>query len=363
MEVLTGIERIGRIIRREPVDRIGLYEHIWDETIVKWTQEGHLKEKEPLSVHFGFDLDGFNPFKLIADTGIDKKIIEETDEAVLYEDGNGVIQKRLKNVTNVPQWVDFKVKGYREWESEIKPLLKPDKCRLDMEGYRKARESARKNNQFFVCSSMNVFELMRALCGHECMLVGMALEPEWIKDMVDVYSQLIVDLMEILFSEAGQPDGVWFYEDMGFKEHPFISPAMYREIIQPGHRKTMQFAHSRKLPVICHSCGMVEPLIPGMIESGVDCLQAMEVKAGMNVVELSRKYGKYLSLMGGIDVRVLFENNRQEIDAELESKIPVVMGNYGYVLHTDHSIPGNVEYDTYEYFIKKGLELGKYKTF
>jgi len=43
VEVLTGIERIGRIIRREPVDRIGLYEHIWDETIVKWTQEGHLK--------------------------------------------------------------------------------------------------------------------------------------------------------------------------------------------------------------------------------------------------------------------------------------------------------------------------------
>ena len=55
-----------------------------------------------------------------------------------------------------------------------------------------------------------------------------------------------------------------------------------------------------------------------------------------------------------------YNNDRREIDAELEAKIPTVKERYGYVLHSDHSIPNNVHPDTYRYFIQKGLELGRY---
>jgi uroporphyrinogen decarboxylase len=60
-------------------------------------------------------------------------------------------------------------------------------------------------------------------------------------------------------------------------------------------------------------------------------------------------------------VRVLYNNDKNEIDAELEKKIPTVMGKYGYVLHSDHSIPSNVDHAVYQYFIEKGIELGTYK--
>jgi hypothetical protein len=50
---------------------------------------------------------------------------------------------------------------------------------------------------------------------------------------------------------------------------------------------------------------------------------------------------------------------RHLTDKELETKIPVVKGKFGYVLHSDHSIPHTVYYDTYRYFIEKGLELGR----
>ena len=156
------------------------------------------------------------------------------------------------------------------------------------------------------------------------------------------------------------PDGIWYYEDMGFKERPFFSPAMYKELIQPGHQRTIAYAHSLGRPVIMHSCGMVEKLVPGMIESGLDCLQVIEVKAGMDLLGLYRSYGERLSFMGGIDVRVLYSNDKRLIDKELETKIPVVKGNYGYVLHSDHSIPNTVEHETYHYFVDKGLALGSY---
>jgi uroporphyrinogen decarboxylase len=147
---------------------------------------------------------------------------------------------------------------------------------------------------------------------------------------------------------------------MGFKERPFMSPAMYKEIIQPGHKLTFDYAHSKGIPVLVHSCGFVEPLVPGLIEAGMDCLQVIEVKAGMDLLRLYRNFGEKLSFMGGIDVRVLYSNDRKLIDKELMTKIPVVKGNFGYCLHSDHSIPNTVEYDTYKYFVDKGLELGSY---
>jgi uroporphyrinogen decarboxylase len=358
MEQLTGIERVSRILRRQPVDRIAVCEAFWSDTVRKWVLEGHLQESEQLSRHFGFDLEEYNPFRLMGDYINDKKIVAEDDDAVLYEDGNGVLQKRMKKVTNVPQLLRYIVKSQDDWEREIRPLLIAEPGRLNLEGYRKAKTAAHDHNQFFFVASMNVFELLRALCGHETILVAMALEPEWIADMVCVYANLIVDLMEILFAEAGEPDGVWFFEDMGFKEHSFFSPAMYRALIQPAHRLTMQFAHSRRLPVVCHSCGMVEPLIPGLIEAGIDCLQAIEVKAGMDLNKLYHLYGDQISFIGGIDTRILITNDLKAVNDELEAKIPVVMGHNGYILHSDHSIPYDVNYDTYRYFVKRGLELG-----
>ena len=357
---MTGIERIGRILKRQPVDRIGIFEHFWGDTQKKWTAEGHIREGEDLSEHFNYDLALCWPFNSVADLDFQPVTIEEDAETRLMRDGNGALLRRHKLHDTTPEHVDFMVKERRAWEILIKPKLTPDRRRINFEAYRKTRAQAHAQQRFFMWSGVNVFELMHPVCGHEYMLMGMAEDPDWIRDMVDTYSRLTLQLQEILFAEEGWPDGIWFYEDMGFKERPFMSPAMYRELIQPAHRRTCDFAHAHKLPVVMHSCGFVEPLLPGMIEAGIDALQVIEVKAGMDLTRIYRNFGERLSLIGGMDVRVLYSNDRRKVDAELEAKIPIVKGHYGYVLHSDHSIPATVNYDTYQYFVKRGLELGTY---
>lgn len=361
MHEMTGIERISNILKRQPVDRIGLFEHFWGDTYKKWVEDGAIQENENLTEHFGFDIDLCWPFNMVADLDFIPEVIEETEETILMRDGNGALLRRSKLHDATPEHVDFLVKERRDWEEFIKPLLNPERRRINFEAYRNVKRHAAERNRFFAWSGINVFELMHPMCGHQYMLMGMALDPQWVKDMVDTYADLTIKLQEILFAEEGYPDGIWFYEDMGFKERPFMSPAMYKEIIQPGHAKTMEYAHAHNLPVIVHSCGMVEPLVPGLIEAGVDCLQVIEVKAGMDLLRLYANYGDELSFMGGIDVRVLYSNDKKRINAELEAKIPVVKGKFGYVLHSDHSIPNTVHYDTYRYFVDKGLELGKYE--
>ncbi|MEI7832707.1 MAG: uroporphyrinogen decarboxylase family protein [bacterium] len=357
---MSGYERFDRILHRKPVDRIGLYEGFWGDTQHAWEAQGHIKPGESLTDHFGFDCQACGAFNLMADLDWVNKTLEETEETRLVLDGNGAILRRHKQHDTTPEHVDFTVKDRAGWEESIKPKLTADRRRINFNGYRSSRQQTADAGRYFFWCGVNVFELMHPVCGHEYMLMGMAEDPEWVEDMVTTYSQLLIDLQEILFAEEGAPDGIWYYEDMGFKERPFMSPSMYREILQPAHTRTISYAHSRNMPVVMHSCGFVEPLLPGMLEAGIDALQVMEVKAGMDPLRIHKQYGDRLSLIGGIDVRTLCSNDRAIIDAELEAKIPTLMQGYGYVLQTDHSVPSTVEYENYRHFIEKGLELGTY---
>jgi len=356
---LTGVERISNILARKPVDRVGVYEHFWSDTKKRWVADGHVSDEEDLVYHFDYDLADHPPFNVIVDLDWEPVTVEENDDTKVVRDGNGALMRRHKTHDTTPEHLDFAVKQRSDWE-RVKPLVRAERRRIDFEGYRAAREKARRAGRFFVIAAVHVFEIMKNIAGHEHMLIGMADDPEWVHDMVMTFSRLYVELQEMLFAEEGPPDGLWYWEDMGFKGRPFMSPAMYREIVEEGHRLTFDFAHSRGLPVIVHSCGFVEPLVPGLLEAGMDCLQVIEVKAGMDLLRLYRSYGDRLSFMGGIDVREIISNDRRRIDRELEAKIPIVKQRYGFVLHSDHSIPNTVDYETYRYFVERGLALGSY---
>lgn len=361
--MMTGVERIGRILKRQPVDRIGLYEHFWGDTCELWQRQGHIRANEALDDHFDFDLMIAWAFDLVADLDFVPVTLEETDETRLVKDGNYATLRRHKLHSTTPEHVDFDVKDRSGWEALAKPkLLRAEdyERRIDFESYRNTKRHAAEKNRFFFWGGVNVFECMHPISGHEHMLVGMALDPDWVSDMATVYADLTINLMEVLFAKEGKPDGVWFYEDMGFKERPFMSPTMYREIIYPAHQKTIAFCHSQGIPVLMHSCGFVEPLLPDMIKAGIDCLQVMEVKAGMDPLRIHKNFGGRISLCGGMDARNLVKNDIDAIRHELEQKIPVLKSNNGYILHSDHSIPDTCAYETYRFFVDEGLKLGTY---
>jgi uroporphyrinogen decarboxylase len=357
---MTGKERMSRILKHQSVDRVGLYEHFWGDTYKAWHEAGKIKEGASFADVFGYDMDECWPLNTVADLDFERQVVAETEETITYLDGNGAVLRRHKLHDTTPEHVDFRVKEREEWEKTIKPLLTPDPRRINFEAYRKAKKAAADAGRFFVWSGINAFECIHPMCGHQNMLMGMALDPDWVLDMAMTYGKLTVELQKMLFEKEGLPDGIWYYEDLGFKQHPFMSTDMYRDLIKPAHVLTIDYAHSLGLPVIVHSCGFVEPLIPDMIDAGMNCLQVIEIKAGMDLLKLHRLYGDKISFMGGIDVRVLYTNDRKKIDAELEAKIPVVKEGFNFIVHSDHSIPKTVDYETYRYFIDKALELGKY---
>jgi uroporphyrinogen decarboxylase len=358
---INGKERIARILRHEPVDRIGIYEHFWNDTYAYYAECGKIKDGEDYDDHFNFDMSLCWPLNLMIDLDFKQETVSETEDTILLRDGNGALLRRHKLHDTTPEHVDFAIKTREDWEKVKDKLLNPDRRRINFEGYRKVKAAADKAGRFLLLSGVNVFESIHPICGHEYLLMGMAMDPDWVLDMAKTYTDLILSLQEILFEEEGQPDGIWYYEDMGFKERPFFSPNMYKELIYPSHKRTFDHAHERGMPVIVHSCGFVEPLLPHMVDAGMDCLQVIEIKAGMDLLRIYEQYGEKIALMGGIDVRTLYSNDKKIIDAELAVKIPIVKQGFGYIAHSDHSIPKTVEYDTFMYYLGEVRRLGAYK--
>ena len=360
MQELTSIERISRQLRHQPVDRIGAMESFWSFTVANWVARQKMPEGVSATEHFGLDFAVCWPFKLQINPETVDQVLAEDEDTITTLNGNGATMRRHKKHASTPEHLNYAIKDRADWLEKAKPFLTPSRNRVQADAYVQARDRARQQQRFFCWGGVNVFEAIHPIAGHENMLIGMALDPEWVKDMANTYADLLIGLYEELFAAGGKPDGIWFFEDMGFRGRPFMSPTMYREIIYPAHRKTIDFAHAQGLPVIMHSCGFVEPLLPDMIKAGIDCLQAMEIKAGMDLLRIYHQFGRDIALMGGLDVRPVANNDLPAIQRELESKIPIVKAGNGFIFHSDHSIPESTEYETYDYFLRLGRQLGAY---
>jgi uroporphyrinogen decarboxylase len=370
---ITSKERFRRILRHEAVDRIGLFEVYWKETAAKWVAQGHIAKPEEISDHFGLDVrrtggeitpaDYGTVNNLVANIDVREVVVEETETTKLVRNGNGALLRWHKNGSGAPEHVGFLVQDRQGWEEHIRPHLVNERNyerRVNFDSYRKLREKCNRDQRFMTCGVVAAFDCMSPMCGHENLLMGMAADPEWVREMADTYSTLTIRLLEILFQREGLPDGLWAWDDLGYKHTPFMSTAMYRELVFPAHRKLFGFARAHKLPVVLHCDGFVEALIPSLIEAGIDCLQPLEVKAGMDLLRVKRDFGKRIALIGGMDARALETNDLSAVRRELESKLPVAMSGSGYVLQVDHSVSPLVEYETYRYFVERGLAIGTY---
>ncbi|MCS7180258.1 MAG: hypothetical protein NZ891_02775, partial [bacterium] len=96
------------------------------------------------------------------------------------------------------------------------------------------------------------------------------------------------------------------------------------------------------------------------IEVGLDCLQPLEVKAGMDLIELKEKYGDKIAFMGGIDTRLMSDPDPSKIEEEIKKKFEVAKKNGGYIYHSDHSIPNTVSFQQYCYVIELVKKYGIY---
>jgi len=196
------------------------------------------------------------------------------------------------------------------------------------------------------------------MVGTERLLIALMEEPEWCVDMFNHFLDVNIALLEMLWDAGYKFDSVVWYDDMGYKHSQFFSLKTYRELLKPVHKRAADWAHAKGLKVRLHSCGDINPFIPDLIEIGVDALNPLEVKAGMDPVEIKKKYGDKLVLHGGINA-VLWDDI-EAIEEEIRRKVPILKENGGYIFSSDHSIPSSVSLETFRHIISLVKDIGKY---
>ena len=352
---MTSRERIDAALHFKEADRVAIQDGPWGTTIDRWHQEGLPAGVGPHE-YFGYEMMGVGANMSMR---LPTETIEETDEYIIQRNAQGGIEKNWKQATSTPEKIDFLIKTRADWE-EHKPRLAWSSDRVDLQAVRETERAARQQGKWFHFSGAFGYDHTQGIVGSERLLMAMAEEPEWVEDMFMTQARLLVQAAEEMIEGGIELDGAFVYDDMGYRNASLFSPAMFMRYEFPGHKLVYDFFHSHGLKVILHSCGRVKGLIPGLLQAGLDCLQPVEVKAGMDLIGLKDQHGTRLAFMGGIDVRAMAHPDPAIIAEEIASKIPYAMKGGGYIYHSDHSVPDNVSFQQYCRVIELVRKYGTY---
>jgi uroporphyrinogen decarboxylase len=278
-------------------------------------------------------------------------VLEETDEWIVTRNGAGAVFKNWKHKSGTPEHIDFDMTSRDVWEKKYRPhLLEPDRERLDINGTREALKRWREQGRFAIFSHLFVWECMRGSIGDVTLYQSMLLDPDWIHDYCRVYTDFFKAHFGILFEEAGVPDGVRLCEDLGYHKGLFCSPGTFEELIFPYYAEIVEWFHDAGVPVMLHTCGMVQEALPLIVEAGFDCLDPMERKAGNEPFAYAEEYADRIAFMGGLDARVLESGERDAIESEVASLIEGMKERGArYIFHSDHSLSTNVDLADYRH--------------
>jgi len=371
---LTSRERVARCLARQPHDRVPMFDWYWSEVEAAYVAEIndpnlgcgiHAFAREPrpdrLSLWEYFDFDLMQvawPDQRLR--MVEPEVVDQSDEWVLLRDGNDAVLRWWKHKMGTPEHVSFGIDTPEKW-ARVKPLLAASRDRIRWHEFWPRYKRAKERDKFICFAGVEIIESVKDVLGHERMLKAMLKQPDWLRDVFATYTQFEIDMLALCEAEGMVCDGAFIYGDIAYKNGPFMSPRHYREFVYPCHRRLFDEFHRRKMPVILHSDGDIRLLLPHFIDAGVDMINPMESRAGMDVRELAPQFGDRLGFCGNIDVTVLATNDRARILAELHSKMAAAMQCRGYMYHSDHSIPPGVTLETYRWLLEEVRRAGTYE--
>jgi len=352
---MTSRERVLRVLNHQEADRIPIQDVPWDHTLRRWHQEGMPEAVSPAD-YFGYELYSLGPDISLQ---LSEETLEETESFRIYRDSKGAILRSFKDHESTPETLDFTVNSPETWQ-EHKWRLQWNDTRVNWDALLQANRDWRGQGKFIQYFAHIGFDWLQRIVGAETLLVAMLQEPDWVEDMMRTLMDLVIRGCEEMLARGFEFDGVYVANDMGYRNGALFSPALYRQFELPQQSRMCDYFTEKGLPVILHSCGNVTEFVPMLIQAGFTCLQPLEVKSGMDLVGLKRKFGDRLCFMGGIDARAMADPDPAVIEAEIANKIPIAKEGGGYIYHSDHSVPSDVSFQQYQRVMELVGQYGAY---
>jgi hypothetical protein len=369
---LRKLDRMNKAIRHQEPDRVPISDWFWGSFTERWRKElGLAADANP---YYHYDLDWIVTIPNMDPWIRPFETLLETPEEVTVKTGFGAIMHKH---------FSYPMPEMRAWETDS--FEKLQRAEFDPPDDRRRFFSAGDNQiagvgdgfqrnsppwietvkalrpDFPVYGSMmEASECLTRLVGQENMMLWMGEYPDEMGEVINRIGAFYLAMAKAeIEAGAGLLDGFTIWGDVAYKKCTFMSPAYWRKYLKPWVAQMIALAHEHGLPTIYHGCGNVKAIFEDYIEIGLDAYNPLEVKAGMDAVELRRQYGHRIGFCGGMDVQTWESGDRDAIKREVLRKLNAAKGG-GLIVQSDHSVTSSVSGQAYDYVVKLVREYGRY---
>ena len=286
----------------------------------------------------------------------ERKILEEDEENITYVDGWGCTKKDRKDHLSAPEFIDWPVKDFGDFE-RLKERFIPDVEKRVPKNWSELVQGYKTRDYPLAIGGapLGFFHSLRYLMGFEGLCLAYHEKPKLLKNIAEFLTTFWIALWDKILPQV-EVDVVSFCEDMAYKTASMISPALCREFIMPYYKRIITFFKDWGVDIfLVDSDGNVNELIPLFMECGVTGMFPFEVQAGMDIVKVREQYPR-LAIIGGID-KTKIAKGKNEIDRELEIKVPFMLKRGGYVPVMDHGVPPDISWENYVYYRTRLKEM------
>ena len=363
--MLTERERFRETLLFGRPDRVP-FQPGWprESTLEAWHRQG-LPEEADWQAHLARVL-GLEcwPAPAGPDLGVSFRMIPTFEEKVLeHRDGHTIVQDWMGAIVEISdrydytylrspkdfvtrKWHRFPVESRRDWEEKIKwryTAHHPDRFPADFAERCRAprgRESA------LEITISGPFWQLREWCGLEVLCLLMVDQPDFVQEMVAFWTDFVLQTLEPILRQV-ELDNVTISEDMAYKLHSMISPAMVRRFLLPTYQKWTAAIRESGCPLVSmDSDGYIAELIPLWVEGGFNVCVPVEVAAGNDIVAYRREFGRQVAYLGGIDKRAIAAGGAK-MQAEVLRVVPPLLAGGGFIPSCDHGVPPDIAWPDY----------------
>ena len=352
---MTDRQRFNNQMHYLPVDRSFNMEFgYWEENFDLWSmfKDNGITNNTQADLFFNFDRFEIISGKVWLCPPFAKEVIEENENYQIIRNENGLLAEVLRNGhSSIPHYLKSSVVTPEDWakvKSERMDVNHPDRI-LDIEALKAMHPvgSLRDYPLGVHCGSM--IGMVRDMLTFEGLAYASYDYPEMVEDMVETSCRLVEHFLDQVLPHFDF-DCAAGWEDICFKNGPIVSVDFFRDVVVPRYKRIRKKLDEYGIDIWFTDCdGDVRPILPLMMEGGINCLFPFEVNGCAHPSELLTQYGQQLRIMGGVD-KMQLGSGRGAIDAYMETLKPLVERG-GYIPFCDHRCPPNVPEEDYLYYL------------
>lgn len=350
---MTCRERFNAQMHYQPVDRCFNMEFgYWAENFTQWDLfcDNGITNNEEADIFFSFDPIKITGGRTWMNPPFEHKVVEETGERIVYMNANGLLGEAPKDGhSTIPHFTKSSITDPDDWKRCKEERFRRDdpERRLAIDAIKKQHPADRDYPLGVNCGSM--IGNVRDMLTFEGVAYAVYDYPAMLEDMVETCCVLVEDALDQLLPHI-EFDYASGWEDICFNHGPILSVDFFDQVVFPRYKRIGDRLKAAGVDIWYTDCdGDVRPLIPGFLESGINCLFPYEVNSCVHPGELLDEYAGELRIMGGVD-KMQLRKGREATRDYLESLVPYVERG-GYIPFCDHRCPPDVDPDNYLYYL------------